>query len=144
MGIELKYMFTKTKVAIFLGIVIFIISSLFIGYKSNFSSATNDLFINLAAGGITTLLTLFGVDFLIQRSEKEKWQEAKNTAKSDMVYLTNMMTSNISIPLGYKPTDYEIDRDNLEESSRHLMKVILGDLLKKDTDQLLGVKHPFF
>lgn len=129
--------FDKAKIIIFSSLIVFIILSLWVSYFSSFSATTKDLCINLSAGGITSLFTIFGIDFLIQRSNEAKWAEAKKTARSDMVYLTNMLASHFEIPLGFKITDYQVGNENLEENARKFIKGIIDEILRGDIQKLL-------
>lgn len=126
-----------SKIIIFVFLSLLTIVSLWISYSSSFSSTTRNLFTNLAAGGITAVLTIFGVDQIIKRSNEAKWKEAKKTAKSEMEYLTNMLASHLEIPLGFKITDYEVNSNSIEQGARTVLKQIIDEILNKDMDQLL-------
>ena len=134
----MKYQsFDKTKIIIFSGLILFILLSLWISYFSSFSTITKDLFVNLSAGGLASLFTIFGIDLLIQRSNEAKWAEAKKTAQSDMIYLTNMLASHFEIPLGFKIIDYQVDDQNIEENARKILRSIIDEILKRDMQKLL-------
>lgn len=128
---------TEIKPIIFVLLITFSLLTGLAAYSNCFSPTTSDLLINLAAGGISSLFTIFVIDWLIQENENRKWKDAKTTARSEMITLTNMLTSYISTPLGYKPTDYQINPKDVEASSRKVIKQIVEQLQSQNWKTLL-------
>ncbi|KKT58107.1 MAG: hypothetical protein UW51_C0006G0194 [Candidatus Amesbacteria bacterium GW2011_GWA1_44_24] len=95
-----------------------------------------DYLVNLSAGSISALLTVFLIDLLRERNKEIKWGQAKTIATEDIVELSTMLVSYMTIPFGYKVTDYKQDNKDLKKWGFSILKQILNDIQKKDISNL--------
>lgn len=108
-----------------------------------------DFWINLSAGIFTLIGTLFVVDVLLERQKKIAWQEAHDTAKSDLQLLGNMLVSHLGSPMGVNILSiYSIPRDKIDWSKDVLIEIqkinyeILSHFKGNKLRQLLNSMRP--
>jgi hypothetical protein len=127
----------EIKSSIFTMLLLFSLLTGLGAYSKCFSATTSDLFLNLSAGGVSSLFTIFVIDKLIKDNENKKWKDAWDTSKSELIVLSNMLASYVSAPLGYKTTSYDIDPQEIEKSSREAVKLIVNEINNADMDALV-------
>lgn len=97
-----------------------------------------DFWINLAAGTVTLVGTLFVIDVILDRRRKTELREAHGTAKVDIAQLTNMLISYMASPFKITVFDYERGTQNIEVWSNEVLGHILEDIKKRDKLKLLS------
>ena len=95
-----------------------------------------DLLVNMSAGSLTALLTVFFIDLLREGYKETKWGQARVIANEDLFELANMLVSYTTIPFGYKVTNYRKSEKDLKQWGFTTLKHILGDIRKKNISDL--------
>jgi len=93
------------------------------------------LLVNLCAGTVGSVITIWGIEFLRKRQAKTFLTEARGVTKIHMTRLMNMLVSHIASPLGISVMQYELDRENL--GSNAVIKHIANDLKQKNIQEIL-------
>jgi len=131
-----KYFWSKIDLIITFLLLILIMACWFLGKDSD--EPYKSLFINLTAGLIGSVITIWGIEFLHKKQLETKWNEARKVAKDDILQLKNMLVSYISNPMGYNISKYIKDNKNLEEWSGKAIKDIAIDMSNKNLKDILN------
>lgn len=98
-----------------------------------------DFWINLSASAIAVILTVFFIDFLLERHKEIKWKDGKTTAKEDTAELINMLISYIAAPLGFTVFNYKREgTEDLDQWSSQVIEHIFEDIQRRNLSQLLN------
>lgn len=119
-----------TLLLIFLVFVCLLSSFLFVGVLQS-------LLINLSAGFVISLFTIWGVDYLRKRRDRVLWFTAEKVTIADLYILSNMLVSYVSGPLGKTVLDYKEEGNDLVKSGRIALKKIIEDLTASDLIEIL-------
>lgn len=129
-------------------LVILTIFFLYLGVKNVIG--LTDFWINLSAGFLTLIGTLFVVDVLLERQKKIKWQEAHNIAKLDLQLLSNMLVSHLCSPLGVNifsipsllRSTIDWDKEDVIAQIQKLNCELLSEVKSNKPQQLLNNMRP--
>lgn len=97
-----------------------------------------DLWVNLVAGWITLIGTMFLIDHLLEQRKQAEWKEASSVTQEDLIKLSNMLISYISSPLGLSVLNYKdfSSAVSAEEGEKILLHIV-EDLLLMDLNKKL-------
>lgn len=128
-----RFIYRNAYLVIFVLLVVLAIIFYFFSFRLQ---NMRDYLVNLSAGSISALLTVFLIDLLRERNKEIKWGQAKAIATEDIVELSNMLVSYMTISFGYKVTDYKQDNKDLKKWGFSTLRQILNDIQKKDISNL--------
>ena len=133
---KINKLWDKIDFIITILLVIFIVASWYFSLKVN--EPFKSLLINLTAGFIGSIITIWGIEFLRRKQFKARWDEAKKTAKQDIVELKNMLVSYISNPLGFVVDLYTKDDQDVKQWSEDAIKSMVVDIDRQDLGKILN------
>lgn len=69
-------------------------------YFAHIYPQSRDFWIGLSGGFITTIVTVFFVDYLIEQSHSMRWQEVRQVAREDLLVFSNGLVTYFASPMG--------------------------------------------
>jgi len=131
-----KYFWSRIDYIITILLIILVV--IFWCLTSRLNEPYKGLFINLTAGMIGSIVTIWGIEFLRRQKFEKQWSVAKKVAKTDIKKLINVLTSYISGPLGVTVDSYKDEKKSLEEWSNEAIKKIVADFTQRNLNEILN------
>ncbi|HVE80639.1 MAG TPA: hypothetical protein VNA68_00645 [Candidatus Dormibacteraeota bacterium] len=137
-----RLLYSRANIIIFLALLVMSVG-LFValGYQEK-HFRWSDMTLNLSAGAFSSLLTVFFIEVLKDRKDKLSLREGMESALEDMKRLRNTLIIWVSSPLGFDITQYKIDTDRQEESTKAAQEAILSNLIAIDLGQAMTKLPP--
>ncbi|MDP2683742.1 MAG: hypothetical protein Q8P20_01670 [bacterium] len=132
-----KIILSKIDLLITVLLLLFAVILWYISFK--ISEPQKSLLINLVAGLIGSIVTIWGIEYFRKKQSEIRWGQTKNIAKKDIITLKNMLVSYISGPLGVTVMKYyKGSESNSVQWASETINKIANDIVKNDISSIIN------